>query len=406
MRALKIPSLARIIAVVRQEIARVRVEVVRLVLVAVVIVLAVIGGGVWLYGRWAATPLPPVRPSEPPAPTVITKPRWMDGLPIPADDPQPLAVAVSIDNAPEARPQMGLANAPVVFVLPVEGKRTRFLAVFEAGEEQEGKGDDIACDAFACSGLYVGDVGPIRSARPYFVGLADALGVPLAHAGGSPAAIELLKTRAHVDEWYRSPYYRSRTRVAPFNLYGAVADMTTFLSDRNQLGEPRTDAWKLWSFTASVFDGVRDGLAFALRSEGERAFTVSWTYDDHLGGRYVRLQGGQSQYDIGGIRVSAENVVVLRVNAAVLDRVGRLAIPQLDPPIPASLFPRMPAMVLSDGHRYEGTWGWEDPTGEAGLLGLRHRNDEAGDAGAPILLTPGRTWVEFVTEPWGMPGSL
>lgn len=371
-----------------------------LVVPAAVAALVLIGGGTWLHARWSATPLPPQRTPGVPAPAVATKPRWLDGLPLPTDAPQPLAVAVSVDNAPEARPQTGLAHAPLVFVLPVEGQRARYLAVFEAGEERAGS-DDVACDAFACSGFYAGDVGPIRSARAYFVGLADALGVPIAHAGGSPAAIELLKTRAHVDEWYRSPYHRSRSRVAPFNLYGAVPAITEFLAERAHLGAPRADAWKLWPFSDVAFDGVRDGESVALRSGGERAFAVSWTYDEHLGGRYVRLQGGQLQYDIGGVQVSAENVVVLRVDASVLDRVGRLAIPQLDPPVPASLFPRMPALVLSGGHRSEGTWGWEDPAGDAGLFGLRHENTE-GTAGAtaPILLAPGRTWVEVVTGPF------
>ncbi|MDI3540617.1 MAG: hypothetical protein PWP66_155, partial [Thermosediminibacterales bacterium] len=38
------------------------------------------------------------------------------------------AIAVMIDNHPKARPQSGLADAEVVYELPVEGGITRFLA--------------------------------------------------------------------------------------------------------------------------------------------------------------------------------------------------------------------------------------------------------------------------------------
>jgi hypothetical protein len=41
-------------------------------------------------------------------------------------------LAVKIDNLAPARPQTGLAGADIVYVLPVEGGLSRFLAVFSA----------------------------------------------------------------------------------------------------------------------------------------------------------------------------------------------------------------------------------------------------------------------------------
>src|ERR1700738_546696 len=54
-------------------------------------------------------------------------------------------LAVKIDNIVNARPQTGLTHADIVYVLPVEGGLSRFLAVFSSG--------------------YPPVIGPVRSAR-------------------------------------------------------------------------------------------------------------------------------------------------------------------------------------------------------------------------------------------------
>src|SRR5205807_4662579 len=41
-------------------------------------------------------------------------------------------LAVKIDNIRQARPQTGLSRAEIVYVLPVEGGLSRFLAIFSA----------------------------------------------------------------------------------------------------------------------------------------------------------------------------------------------------------------------------------------------------------------------------------
>ncbi len=51
------------------------------------------------------------------------------GEPVAAFGP---VVAVKIDNIVNARPQAGLQDADIVYVLPVEGGLSRFLAVFSS----------------------------------------------------------------------------------------------------------------------------------------------------------------------------------------------------------------------------------------------------------------------------------
>ena len=80
---------------------------------------------------------------------------------------------VMIENHTDARPQSGLQNADIVYEIVAEGGITRFMGVFYCGAVK------------GSSNKY--DVGPVRSARTYFVDLASEYAdYPLyAHVGGS-----------------------------------------------------------------------------------------------------------------------------------------------------------------------------------------------------------------------------
>lgn len=81
---------------------------------------------------------------------------------------------VMIENHEDSRPQSGLSRADVVYEAVSEGAITRFMAVFYCANA-----------AYAIEGRY--DVGPVRSARTYFVDWASEYSdFPLyAHVGGS-----------------------------------------------------------------------------------------------------------------------------------------------------------------------------------------------------------------------------
>ena len=84
-------------------------------------------------------------------------------------------LAVMINNAPQARPQTGLAAADLVYEIEMEGNITRFVAFYH-GDPPE-------------------NVGPVRSARPYVMMLAKEWDAYFAHVGGSDDAF------AKVREW-------------------------------------------------------------------------------------------------------------------------------------------------------------------------------------------------------------
>jgi len=81
---------------------------------------------------------------------------------------------VMIENHADARPQSGLGMADVVYEAVAEGGITRFMAVFY-------------CRSVAGAGTAKYDVGPVRSARTYFLDLASEYSdYPLyTHVGGA-----------------------------------------------------------------------------------------------------------------------------------------------------------------------------------------------------------------------------
>ena len=109
---------------------------------------------------------------------------------------------VVIDNHAAARPQHGLSQANVVYEYEVEGRITRYLALFAS---------------------FPGKVGPLRSARQHNITLALENGVRFIHAGGSYDNLQLIKdlNLRHTDALTSSnaSFYRDKSRRAPHNLY-------------------------------------------------------------------------------------------------------------------------------------------------------------------------------------------
>jgi Protein of unknown function (DUF3048) N-terminal domain/Protein of unknown function (DUF3048) C-terminal domain len=111
-------------------------------------------------------------------------------------------LAVKIDNYVLARPQTGLTRADIVYVLPVEGGLSRFLAIFSSHLPPV--------------------VGPVRSARQDDIELLRQFGRPaFAFSGAQPQLLPVVEHSRIVDlfDGVAGGYYRSPARIAPYNLY-------------------------------------------------------------------------------------------------------------------------------------------------------------------------------------------
>ena len=181
-----------------------------LIVVAAVVVLAgLVAGGLFaLRGGGPARPVavtPTPSPSPSPShPVQLVSP--FTGEPVKS---LKRVLAVKIDNIVYARPQTGLTHADIVYVLPVEGGLSRFLAIFSSD--------------------YPRVIGPVRSAREDDLELLRQFGRPaFAYSGATPALLPYIHRTARIVDLYAgttSGYYRDLSRVAPYNLYAHTGQL-------------------------------------------------------------------------------------------------------------------------------------------------------------------------------------
>ncbi len=108
-------------------------------------------------------------------------------------------IAVMIDNHPSAMPHAGLSNAYIVYEIIVEGGESRLMALF--------KGQDID------------KIGPVRSARHYFLDYALENDAIYVHYGWSPEAESDIKSLQinNINGLYDSNFWRVKDKSAPHN---------------------------------------------------------------------------------------------------------------------------------------------------------------------------------------------
>ena len=108
-------------------------------------------------------------PGTPVEPTGDTTPLGVDPE-APGEGLGSAYVSVKIDNAPGARPQVGLAGVPLLVEYPVEGGITRLVAVVNR---------DLT-----------GELGPVRSLRPVDADLLPGLAPFVVSTGGEPFVLQ------------------------------------------------------------------------------------------------------------------------------------------------------------------------------------------------------------------------
>ncbi len=267
----------------------------------------------------------------------------LTGIPI---APRP-ALVVKVDNV-DAEPQSGLNQADIVFEEIVEGQATRFAAVFNSMEANP--------------------VGPIRSARTQDVDLLLSLNDPaIAYSGANAEVNSALQAAGFELFGEGTPgFFRRDDRPAPHNLYANVAALWPLIVSSG-------DAVSAFEYVAPGEVVAGAPVTFAEMLVG--SYNVRWEWDP-VQGLFLRSQLG-SPHELTDGRASADTVVVLVVEYGVSPAGGG---PE------AQTLGSGRAVVYTDGRKIEGSWSRQNPTDQFSL--------EAG--GQPILLAPGRTWVELV----------
>jgi len=336
------------------------------VVVTVLVVLALSGAGVGALALTGKAPAPIQHVFDAATGTTHGSPPPtcpLTGTPAPGGRvPRRPALAIKVENAPEARPQTGLDRADVVYEEPVEGGLTRFIAIFQCHDASR--------------------VGPVRSGRMEDPDVLVQYGRPvMGFAGGANPVKKAIDRSGVVDANYLvapKAYVRDDARLAPHNLYTTTAALWKAGAKiaKSHGAAPRP----VFSYAAEVAGKSRRVAEVHVPYSGYSDVYWRWSAKQ---GEWLRSHGTVPHMLTDGSQVAATNVVVLEVRvgtSSIVDAAG-------NPSPRVTLTGRGKAMVFRDGRMIAGRWS------RPSLPDLTELTSRSGDA---IALAPGTTWVELV----------
>ncbi|HLX50873.1 MAG TPA: DUF3048 domain-containing protein [Streptosporangiaceae bacterium] len=309
-------------------------------------------------GSGAPRPGPPVRLE--PKPTVIAPtPTYTGPLlsPFTGERIHSLGpvLAVKIDNIVLARPQTGLNSADIVYVLPVEGGLSRFMAIF--------------------SSHFPRVIGPVRSSREDDLMLLRQFGRPaFAYSGAQPNLLRLVEHARTVDLYANrvGGYYRDYNRIAPYNLFARTREL---------LAEAK-GASKAHDIGFRFGPAPPGGRPVSSESAFEPAASFTFRWSKATRRWLVWMDGAPAQTTDAG-QMSATTVVIQHTRVRTS---GYLEWGRQRPPYAVTMGSGT-AVVLRDGRAYQ--THWSRPTANGGTTFTT-------DSGRPMTFAPGRVWVVFV----------
>lgn len=280
------------------------------------------------------------------------------------DDTEHRAIAVMINNHPKARPQSGLSKADIVYEMYAEAEVTRFLAVYQSEMPQE--------------------VGPVRSARDYFIKLAKGLDCVYVCHGNSPDAKEMLD-QGYIDhlnglQYDGTLFKRSSERKAPHNSYITFENIEL---GSQQNSYDLTEKPKPFTFLEkSEMEHLQGEPASSVQiSYGSSLFDVEFSYDEQSE-TYSRYSNNQQTIEYKDeTPIKIDNIFIIEAPHKVIDRVGRRDI---------DLKVGGKAYLLQKGKWNEIQW----ENSEGRIIPMEN--------GKEVGLVPGKTWVNVLPDKPGI----
>ena len=297
-------------------------------------------------------------------------------------------LGVMIENHTEARPQSGLSAADVIFEAVAEGGITRFLAVFYCQDASF--------------------IGPVRSARIYFIRLLEGFGKnPLyAHVGGAntPGPADALGYIKEI-EWnsfndlnqfsvpfpyFWRDYERLPNRATEHTVYSSTKKLWQYAKEKRSLNNVDEDgvAWdKNYSFWKFKDDakmderGMKAKIDFGFWDNLASDFEVVWNYDKTTNS-YSRVNGSAAHIDKNtGKAMTTKNVIIMFAKESPANdgyEGGHILY---------KVVGTCDVLIFQDGKVKEGTWSKE---AEEDQIRFLDDNDEE------IPLVRGQVFVEVL----------
>ncbi len=331
----------------------------------IVVLLALIAGGVFggmtLYQHFRGKPpvsTPVVKNAKKAAPAPTTEASTLTGVQVPIGTNKRQVNGFMIENSLDARPQSGLKDAGVVFEAIAEGGITRFLALFQE-----------TMPAY---------IGPVRSARPYYIDWLLGFDATYAHVGGSPEALAKIKALGvkDLDQFANGGSYdRVTSRVAPHNVYTSMDRIDALAASKG---------YTTSSFTG--FERKKDAPAAVVSPAGinidisSSLFSVHYDYNNATNS-YLRSEGGAPHLDEKSQLQIIPKVVVAMVVPYGIEADGQHS--------EYATIGSGQVYIFQDGSVSVGTWKKTDAKAQITFT---------DGNGATIKLNAGQTWITAVNS--------
>jgi hypothetical protein len=332
--------------------------------VAIIVLFGVIVGLIRYLGP-TSDPVVVTNPEEKDVEQPVLVPSLLNGVMVDPDVANRRTVAVMIENSTDARPQVGLTNADVVYEAVAEGGITRFMGIFQQ--------------------TYPKKAGPIRSARSNYIDYLSEYDSVYVHAGGSPTALNRIGSYGIKD------YPHSNDGTFWREPMAGVAIEHTLFANISQIFKnatttkkwSKTHNFKSWLFKDPATD-IELGSTLTINFSSP-AFAVRWDFDKKTN-TYKRVMAGSAHKDrLSGKQITAKTVVVMSVNrSANVPYPGGKQSEWTHDTIGSGN-----ASVFIDGKRIRGTW--KKPS-------RKERTRFYDESGTEIALNRGHIWIEVVPQ--------
>jgi hypothetical protein len=272
-------------------------------------------------------------------------------------------VGVMVNNYYLARPQSGLHKADIVYEALAEGRITRFLALFQSQQPEI--------------------IGPVRSARPYFIRLDQGYGGLYVSHGWSTQAkallqgggIDYIQGLYHDGTWFK----RVTFRKAPHNSYIPYANIVKGAKASSY--SMTQDVLPLPFLTQQDIAGLNGELIDKVTITYGSNNIVSYDYHPDTQLFYRHINGEQAKDRETGTPLTAANVFIVSASHRFIDKYPRREI---------DLKSGGPAYLLQHGIVQKVEWRNVD-----GRL-LPYKNGKA------LGFVPGQTWINIVEASPGL----
>lgn len=268
-------------------------------------------------------------------------------------------IAVVINNDPKARPQSGLNEADIIYELLTEGGITRYLAIFQSEKPDM--------------------VGPVRSARPYFIELANGYDAFFVAHGYSPEAKTMLNSGVidHINgmNYDGTLFQRVSFRKAPHNSYISYENIKKG-AEMNQYSLNETVSPLPFLSKDEAAQIQADEQSHEITVRYSNSYAVAYYYDESEK-HYTRFTGQEQTVDYETNEpLTLENIFIVEADHRVADEAGRRVI---------DITSGGDAILLQNGMVRYVQW-----TNENGRI-----VPTASD-GEEVGFVPGKTWIHFV----------